>query len=136
MNHMIGNVSHSYVWVEDHNRAVAFYTGTLDFEVREDMTQGDRRWVTIGRPGQPDLRVVLRSIGPPLDDATADHVRDLLRSGSLIAGGLVTDDCRAAFADLSGRGVRFLAEPAERPYGIEAIFADDSGNAWGLVQPR
>jgi hypothetical protein len=31
--------------------------------------------------------------------------------------------------------VTFLAEPAERPYGTEAIFRDDSGNTMSLVQP-
>ncbi|HEY1488267.1 MAG TPA: VOC family protein [Micromonosporaceae bacterium] len=133
---MIGGVSHTYVWVEDYDRALAFYTGKLGFEVREDATLGGRRWVTVGHPDQPALRLVLRLVGPPLDDTAAAQVRELLGSGSLIGGGLVTDDCRAAFAELSGRGVRFLVEPAERPYGIEAVFLDDSGNAWGLVEPR
>jgi hypothetical protein len=31
--------------------------------------------------------------------------------------------------------VTFLSEPAERPYGIEAILRDDSGNMISLVQP-
>ena len=30
----------------------------------------------------------------------------------------------------------FLQEPAERPYGIEALFRDDSGNWFGLTQPQ
>ena len=29
----------------------------------------------------------------------------------------------------------FLSEPAERPYGIEAMMRDDSGNMISLVQP-
>ena len=29
----------------------------------------------------------------------------------------------------------FLSEPAERPYGIEAMMRDDSGNLMSLVQP-
>jgi hypothetical protein len=31
--------------------------------------------------------------------------------------------------------VTFLSEPAERPYGIEAMLRDDSGNMISLVQP-
>jgi hypothetical protein len=31
--------------------------------------------------------------------------------------------------------VTFLQEPAERPYGIEAVLRDDSGNMWSLTQP-
>jgi hypothetical protein len=32
------------------------------------------------------------------------------------------------------RGVTFLSEPAERPYGIEATLRDDSGNMISLTQ--
>jgi hypothetical protein len=35
-----------------------------------------------------------------------------------------------------GEGVTFLQEPAERPYGIEALFRDDSGNWFSLTQPK
>ena len=30
----------------------------------------------------------------------------------------------------------FLQEPAERPYGIEALFRDDSGNWFSLTQRK
>ena len=33
------------------------------------------------------------------------------------------------------KGVTFLSEPAERPYGIEATLRDDSGNVMSMVQP-
>jgi hypothetical protein len=33
-----------------------------------------------------------------------------------------------------GQGVEFLQEPAERPYGIEAAFRDNSGNWFSLTQ--
>jgi hypothetical protein len=32
--------------------------------------------------------------------------------------------------------VEFLQEPSERPYGIEAVMRDDSGNWLVLVEPR
>jgi hypothetical protein len=39
-----------------------------------------------------------------------------------------------------GRGgrlsVTFLPEPAERPYGIEAVMRDNTGNWLMLVEPR
>ena len=31
---------------------------------------------------------------------------------------------------------QYLIEPAERPYGIEAVFKDNSGNWFSLTQPR
>ena len=33
------------------------------------------------------------------------------------------------------KGVQFISEPAERPYGIEAVFKDNSGNWFSLTQP-
>jgi predicted enzyme related to lactoylglutathione lyase len=49
--------------------------------------------------------------------------------------GLHVDDCRATFEDLSSKGVEFLQEPAERPYGVEAVIRDNSGNWLVLVEP-
>jgi predicted enzyme related to lactoylglutathione lyase len=49
-------------------------------------------------------------------------------------GVLATDDCRATYEELSAKGVTFLAEPVERPYGIEATLRDDSGNLISLTQ--
>ena len=47
-----------------------------------------------------------------------------------------TADCQKTFEELSAKGVSFLQEPAERPYGIEALFRDDSGNWFSLTQPK
>jgi predicted enzyme related to lactoylglutathione lyase len=49
--------------------------------------------------------------------------------------GLHVDDCRATYEELTTKGVEFLQEPAERPYGIEAIIRDNSGNWLVLVEP-
>jgi hypothetical protein len=38
--------------------------------------------------------------------------------------------------DLSAKGVTFLQEPADRPYGVEAVCRDNSGNWLVLVEPR
>ena len=34
------------------------------------------------------------------------------------------------------RGVEFTQEPAERPYGVEAIMRDDSGNWYSFTQHK
>ena len=53
-----------------------------------------------------------------------------------LAGGLffATDDCRASFEELKGRGVEFQQEPTEQPYGIDAGFRDPSGNQMRMAQ--
>ena len=47
---------------------------------------------------------------------------------------MATDDCQKTYEELSACGVVFLQEPAERPYGTEAVFRDDSGNWVSLNQ--
>jgi catechol 2,3-dioxygenase-like lactoylglutathione lyase family enzyme len=133
---MISNVSLMTVWVNDLDEALDFYTSTLGFELREDVTMGDYRWLTVGHPDQPDLKLNLSVPGPPLDDEAAGYIRRMLAKGTLPGGGLTVDDCRKTYEELSARGVTFLNEPADRPYGVEAVMRDNSGNWWVLVEPR
>jgi predicted enzyme related to lactoylglutathione lyase len=48
--------------------------------------------------------------------------------------GVATDDCRKAYEELSAKGVEFVQPPSERPYGVEAVMRDNSGNWLVLVQ--
>ena len=64
----------------------------------------------------------------------AEMVRALVIKGAFSGGVLESDDCRRDFEELKGRGVAFLQEPAVRPYGIEALLRDDSGNWFSLTQ--
>jgi hypothetical protein len=70
------------------------------------------------------------------DEQTAKELRALVAKGALGSAVFQTDDCHKSFRELSERGVVFTMEPAERPYGIEAVFRDDSGNWFSLTQPR
>jgi hypothetical protein len=49
-------------------------------------------------------------------------------------GVLATTDCRADYQALAASGVQFLQPPATRPYGIEAVLRDDSGNWYSFTQ--
>jgi catechol 2,3-dioxygenase-like lactoylglutathione lyase family enzyme len=134
---MITNVSLITVFVLDQDESRDFYVHKLGFEPRTDQTMGDAfRWVTIGHPTQPELEITLMKPGPPLDEEAADFVRRTLGKGSLGGLGLCVDDCHATFKDLSAKGVEFLQEPADRPYGVEAVCRDNSGNWLVLVEPR
>jgi hypothetical protein len=69
-------------------------------------------------------------------DEDAQTLRALVAKGALGGGVIETDDCRATYAELVEKGVTFLQEPADRPYGIEALFRDDSGNWFSLTQSK
>lgn len=74
--------------------------------------------------------------GPPLDTAAAEFIRRELGKGQLGGIGLRVDDCRKTHADLVAKGVEFVQEPADRPYGTEAIIRDNSGNWLVLVERK
>jgi len=65
------------------------------------------------------------------------NFRELVGKGALCVGVLETDDCKATYEELKAKGVVFHSSPQERPYGIEAVLRDDSGNYFSVVQrPR
>ncbi len=134
---MITNISLITVFCLDQSKALDFYVGKLGFEVRTDITTGEGfRWLTVGHPSQPELDVTLMVPGPPLDPEAAEFIRRELGKGQLGGLGLRVDDCRKTYADLVAKGVEFVQEPAERPYGTEAIIRDDSGNWLVLVERK
>src|SRR5439155_26834273 len=121
------------LWVHDQDEVLAFYTKKVGFEIRADVTMpemGNFRWLAVAPAGQPDVAIVLMAIpGPPVMDAeTADQVRSLMAKGFAGTIFLTTEDCRAAYEELKGRGVDFVEEPEERPYGIDSGFRDPSGH--------
>lgn len=132
-------IASTQLWVHDQEEALRFYRDKVGMEVRMDVTMpemGNFRWLTVGPPGQQDVSIVLMAIpGPPvMDDETAKQVSDLMAKGFAGTVFLTTDDCRAAYAELSARGVEFVSEPEERPYGIDTAFRDPSGNNVRLAQ--
>ena len=134
---MIQKMNHVNVFVLDQDRAKEFYTEKLGLELRNDSTLDGFRWLTVGPKDQPDFAILLAYPAPPMfSEEDAETVRSLVAKGSLGGGVFHTDDCRKTFQELSGKGVTFLQEPADRPYGIEALFRDDSGNWFSLTQSK
>ena len=131
-------IANAQFWVHDQDEALDFYTKTLGFEVRADATMPvwNFRWLAVGPAGQDDVGLVLMPVpGPPmLDEASSAALAELVAKG---AGGtlfLETEDCQAAYDELSGRGVKFNDPPTAQPYGIDTSFRDPSGNNIRLTQ--
>ena len=135
---MITQMSHATIYVADQDEALAFYTKKLGFEVRTDAKMDGFRWLTVAPKEQPDLELVLMPLveNPMMPKEVVEKMRELLAQGALGAGVFRTRDCQRTYQDLKTKGVEFLQEPAERPYGVEAVFRDNSGNWFSLTQPR
>jgi catechol 2,3-dioxygenase-like lactoylglutathione lyase family enzyme len=120
--------------VDDYDRAIAFFTGALGFELAEDspsLTNDGRpkRWVVVRPPGG-ETGILL---------AQADGERQAAAIGNQTGGRvgffLRVDDFDAARARLTAAGAEFLTEPRDEPYGRVAVFADPWGNKWDLLGP-
>jgi catechol 2,3-dioxygenase-like lactoylglutathione lyase family enzyme len=133
---MFNAITHSSIFVLDQDEALDFYVGKLGFEVAADYDLGFMRWLTINVPGDPERHILLEKPGvPAMSDEVAAQVRDLLTKGALGLGFiLTTDDCKKTYEILKERGVEFVDEPTEQPYGIDCGFRDPFGNNHRLTQ--
>jgi catechol 2,3-dioxygenase-like lactoylglutathione lyase family enzyme len=136
---MIRKMSHATIFVKNQDDALKFYRDKLGFQVHTDAMVGeDFRWLTVNAPDQSDFEIILMEpkAGMLMDEATAGQLRAIMEKGVLGAGAFHTDDCRGTYAELKAKGVEFISEPAERFYGVEAVFKDDSGNWFSLTEPK
>jgi catechol 2,3-dioxygenase-like lactoylglutathione lyase family enzyme len=118
--------------VRDYDEALDFYVGTLGFSLVEDsyVPEQDKRWVLVAPPGAGESRLLL---------ARASNAEQASRIGNQTGGRvflfLFTDDFWRDFRAYKAKGVIFVREPREEPYGMVAVFQDLYGNLWDLLQP-
>lgn len=124
--------------VHDLGEALGFYRDVLGFEVRDDVESEGRRWVSVGPPSQPDVRILLESPGadPGVSPADRRAIEDLTAKGLLGRLVFVTDDCDAAFEHIEAAGAEVMQEPINQPEGVrDCAFLDPSGNMLRFAQP-
>jgi len=118
------------VQVEDQDRARQFYTQALGLQVKTDVPYGeDARWLTVVSPEEPDGTALL--LGPAT--GAGKDLQQARREAGVPVLSFTTDECRASYEQLRARGVTFLDEPRQMPYGgIDAVFEDGCGNLLNL----
>lgn len=134
---MIKHISIVSVFVKDQDEAKQFYTDVLGFKEQDDVTLGEGyRWCTVTHPAQPELLVSLAIPGPPMDAELVAAMKRAQDAGGLNGLGLSVDDCHRAYDELVAKGVEFVQPPTDRPYGVEAVCRDNSGNWMVLVEQK
>ena len=134
---MITAVSIVSVFVKDVDAAKEFYTDVLGFSEHTDITLGDGyRWCTVRSATQPELQVPLPEPGPPIPDDMVAAIKRAQDAGDMFGLGMHVDDCRKTYEELREKGVEFIQPPQDRPYGVEAVARDNSGNWMVLVEPK
>jgi catechol 2,3-dioxygenase-like lactoylglutathione lyase family enzyme len=123
------------ILVDDYDAAIDFFVGSLGFELLEDSpaltTHGGRpkRWVVVRPPGATTALLL----------AKADGATQQQTVGRQFAGRvglfLRVDDFQVAYDDMRRKGVDFVTEPRDEPYGRVVVFLDICGNRWDLLGP-
>jgi catechol 2,3-dioxygenase-like lactoylglutathione lyase family enzyme len=113
------------VFVDDQDKALAFYTDTLGFERHTDIPMGEFRWLTVASPEQPDGPELL--LEPDAHPAAKAFKAALVEDG-IPATSFGVEDCRAEYERLSASGVRFTQAPLEMNGTTLAVFDDTCGN--------
>jgi catechol 2,3-dioxygenase-like lactoylglutathione lyase family enzyme len=117
--------------VDDYDRAIAFFTTALGFELLEDTAlSDDKRWV---RVGQPDGGTCLL-----LAKADSEDQRKAIgnAAGGRVAFFMHTNNFAKDHAHMISAGVKFREEPRHEAYGTVAVFEDIYGNGWDLIEPK
>ena len=134
---MITRLAHASIYVLDQESARDFYVNKLGFTEKMNVPIGDGSyWLTVSPKEQPDLEITLVPInaGSSISKEVASQLSNIVKNGTLGFGVFETKDIYATYQELKEKGVEFTKEPTEEFYGIEALFKDDSGNWFSLVQ--
>lgn len=120
------------IFVDDQDKALAFYTDKLGFQVQNDAAYGPgARWLTVVSPEEPEGPELLLGLADEAASAFQKHVYDNGRP----AFSLTTSDLDGDYARLTKAGVRFTMAPTQMPYGgTDAVLDDTCGNYINLHQ--
>ena len=133
---MISKMTHISIYVLDQQRAVEFYTTKLGCKIVVDvpMPDGDR-WVTVAPSEQPGFEIILSPLtrGSKSSETIA-ALSDLIKKGTFGVGVFTSHDIYTTYEEMKAKGVEFIKAPKQEPFGLEALFKDDSGNWFSLAQ--
>jgi catechol 2,3-dioxygenase-like lactoylglutathione lyase family enzyme len=123
-------IAHVALVVPDYDVALAFYCGSLGFDLVEDTELGDgKRWVLVRPKGATETALLLAKAEGERQRAAIGN-----QTGGRVGFFLFTDDFARDYAVMLGAGVAFLEEPRQEAYGTVAVFTDPFGNRWDLLQ--
>jgi predicted enzyme related to lactoylglutathione lyase len=119
------------VFVEDQERALAFYTDVLGFVKKEDVPLGEARWLTVASAAEPGgVQLLLE----PNGNDVARAYQEGLKAQGIPAASFGVDDIAAEHQRLVGLGVKFTQEPTPMGPVTTAVLDDTCGNLIQLAQ--
>ena len=125
-------IIYTKVFVNDQDRALKFYTETLGFVKKSDITAGEYRWLTVVSPdNQKGTELILELNNNP---AAKIYQKAIFEQG-IPATNFGVSDVRAEYERLKKLGVKFTMEPtAVMEHVTIAVFDDTCGNLIQIQQ--
>ncbi|HNV29306.1 MAG TPA: VOC family protein [Cyclobacteriaceae bacterium] len=118
--------------VNDYDEAIRFYTEKLNFVLVEDTRLSEtKRWVVVAPQGSEGCRLLLAKAANPEQQSRIGN-----QTGGRVFLFLHTDDFWRDYKTFVDRGVSFVREPSNEPYGTVAVFKDLYGNLWDLIEVK
>lgn len=129
---MYQRIARTAIVVADYDKAIAFYTQKLGFELIEDTPlSASKRWVVVAPLGAKEGAILLAKAKNEQERASIGN-----QTGGRVFMFLFTDDFWRDFNTYKERGVEFVREPSEEEYGTVAVFKDLYGNLWDMIEPK
>ncbi|MEU6788427.1 VOC family protein [Nonomuraea angiospora] len=120
------------VFVDDQQKALAFYTDVLGFIKKRAIPVGEAQWLTVVSPEEPEgTELLLEPDGHP---AVGPYKKALVADG-IPAASFQVRDVQAEYERLLGLGVTFTQEPLTAGPVTMAVFDDTCGNLIQIVTP-
>ena len=121
----------SAVMVDDQAKALAFYTGKLGFQKKNDIPLGEYRWLTVVSPEAADGTELLLE---PMGFAPARVYQKALFDAGIPATMFGVADAQREYERLRSLGVTFRQPPTPAGPVTIAVFEDTCGNLIQIVQ--
>jgi predicted enzyme related to lactoylglutathione lyase len=119
------------IYVDDQDKALAFYTDVLGFVKKADFSQGPFRWLTVASPEEPDGTELQLALN---DNPVAKTYQQAMFQQGQPAAMFFTDDVQADCERIKARGAEFTMPPTPVTGSTIAQVNDTCGNLFQLTQ--
>jgi predicted enzyme related to lactoylglutathione lyase len=125
-------IIYTKIFVNDQDKALKFYTETLGFVKKSDITAGGYRWLTVVSPDDQNGTELILELN---DNPAAKTYQKAIFEQSIPATNFGVSDVRAEHERLKKLGVKFTMEPTEVMKNVTIAVLDDTcGNLIQIQQ--
>ena len=121
----------SSIFVDDQDKALAFYTTKLGFVKKTEIPLGEAKWLTVVAPDDQDGTELVQE--PDRHPAVGPFKSALVQDGIPFTS-FAVDDVHAEYERLQAAGVAFTQPPVKMGPVTTAVLEDTCGNLIQLAQ--